>query len=497
MNKVFAEAPKLSGTSQPQALYILFFAELWERFSFYGMRALLVLYMTSELLFQDTKAFDVYGIYTALVYAAPVICGYLADNYLGNRKAIYLGGIIIILGHSCLALPFQKSLFYGLAFIIVGTGFFKANVTSLLGQFYKKMDARRDAGFTLFYMGINLGACLAPLVCGYVGKVFGWHYGFGIAGVGMLFGMLVLLKGSDKLGNKGNPPSKTILKKPLGFGFTPYRLIVIGSFMSVGLFSLCLHYYHVMSHFLNIFGVITLIWVFSIAYRCNAEERKSIFTLLIMLLFFMVFWAGFEQAGSSINFFTDRHVNRYIFGWEIPAPWFLSIPPFFVITLAPLISAIWVKLGKKKLEPLPPTKFGLGLLQGGIGFGCLLIGIKTADAQGITSPLWLILAYFFHASGELNLSPVGLSMVTKLPPPRFVSFFMGILFLSVAFGNYLAAFFAKVFSIPKSPLLANDKLGSLVSFSGTFEFLIYFLVGASIIMFLISPFMRKTFEKHQ
>ena len=497
MKKVLAEAPEQLGTSQPKALYILFFAELWERFSFYGMRALLVLYMTSELLFHDTKAYDVYGIYTALVYAAPVIGGYIADNYLGNRKAIYLGGIIIMLGHFCLALPFQESLFYGLSFIIVGTGFFKANVTSLLGQFYEKRDVRRDAGFTLFYMGINLGACIAPLVCGYVGKTLGWHYGFGIAGVGMLFGIFVLLKGAKTLSGAGSPPAKAKLNQTLGFGLTPYRLIVIGTFACIALISLCLHFYHVMGHFLNTFGIITLIWVLSIAYRCNQEERKAILTLLVMLLFFMIFWAGFEQAGSSINLFTDRHIDRSLFGWEIPVPWFQSIPPFFVITMAPVISAIWVSLGKRKLEPFPPTKFGFGLFQAGIGFGCLLIGIKTADSQGMISAIWLILAYFFHASGELSLSPVGLSMVTKLSPPRFVSFLMGILFLSMSFGNYLAALFAKIFGAPEQPLQANDKLGSLICFSSTFEFLAYFLVSASIVIFLISPFMRKTFEKHQ
>ncbi|AIL12470.1 hypothetical protein IM40_01310 [Candidatus Paracaedimonas acanthamoebae] len=497
MKKVLAGVPKQLGTSQPKALYILFFVELWERFSFYGMRALLILYMTYELLFQDTKAYNVYGIYTALVYAAPVMGGYLADNYLGNRKAIYLGGIIIMLGHFCLALPFKESLFYGLAFIIVGTGFFKANITSLLGQFYEKGDARRDAGFTLFYMGINLGACLAPLACGYIGKTLGWHYGFGMAGVGMLLGMFVLLKSVRILDSKGNPPSKTNLNQSLGFGLTPYRLIVIGSFISIALFSLCLHFHHVMGHFLNIFGIITLIWVLSIAYRCNYEERKAILTLLIMLLFFMIFFAGFEQAGSSISLFTARHINRYIFGWEIPAPWFQSIPPFFVITMAPIISAIWVKLGKRKLEPLPPTKFGLGLLQGGIGFACLMIGIKTADTQGMASAIWLIFAYFFHALGELSLSPVGLSMVTKLSPPRFVSFLMGILFLSASFGNYLAALFARIFGAPNQPLQANDKLGSLIGFSETFEFLFYFLLSASIVIFLISPFMRKTFEKYQ
>ncbi len=496
MKKVFAEVPKHLGTSQPKALYILFFAELWERFSFYGMRALLILYMTSELLFNDTKAYNIYGIYTALVYAAPVIGGYLADNYLGNRNAIFLGGVIITLGHCCLALPFKESLFYGLAFIIVGTGFFKANVTSLLGQFYEKGDVRRDAGFTLFYMGINLGACLAPLVCGYIGKTLGWHYGFGTAGIGMLLGMVVLLRNAQTLEGAGSPPAKINLKEPLGGGLTPYRLIVIGSLLSVALFSLCLNFYHVMGHFLNIFGIISLVWVLGIAYRCEREDRKALLTLLVMFLFFMIFWAGYEQAGSSINLFTDRHVDRSLFGWEIPVPWFQSIPPFFVITMAPVFSAIWMKLGRRNLEPLPPTKFGLGLLQSGIGFGCLLIGIKTADTQGVTSAIWLILAYFFHASGELSISPVGLSMVTKLSPPRFVSFMMGILFLSVSFGNYLAALVARIFGAPEQPLQTNDKLGSLQCFSHTYEFLAYFLLIASIAMFLISPFIRKVFEKH-
>lgn len=494
-----AEARNLELTAksaQPPALYILFFAEIWERFSYYGMRALLILFMTKKLLMNDETSYEVYGAYTALVYASTVIGGYMADRFLGNRLAIYIGGVLIAMGHFTLAMPIQKSLFMGLAFIILGTGFFKANISSLLGQFYQKNDPRRDGGFTIFYMGINIGGFLAPLICGLVGEKFGWHYGFALAGFGMLSGLLVLVCGSDVLKGKGEAPNRQKLMKARFMGLSQFHLILIGTVIMVPVCGFVIFNKTIMEYFLQIFGGAALIALFWLAFKAEPEERKSMLTLAVMLPFYMAFFACFEQAGASMNLFADRNVDRMLFGFEIPTTYFQMLNPMFIILCAPLISMLWIKLGQKKKDPLTPIKFVLGLLQVGLGFACLIAGVKSAH-EGMTSMIWLTLAYFFHSTGELCLSPVGLSMATKLSPARFTGFMMGVLFLSIAFASYLAQVIAKVFGAPKGIDVAQDKIASLAGFADIYQFLVYMPIGAAVLLLLIYPFIKGVFLRHQ
>ncbi len=491
-----AEQGLTAKSAQPPALYVLFFAELWERFSYYGMRALLILFMTKQLLMADGDSYVIYGAYTALVYASGVVGGYIADKFLGNRLAIYMGGVLIAMGHFTLAMPIDQSLFMGLAFIILGTGFFKANISSLLGQFYQKNDPRRDGGFTIFYMGVNIGGFLSPLVCGYVGERFGWHYGFALAGFGMLLGLLVLMRGSDVLKGKGEAPDRKKLMEARFLGLSQFHLILIGTILMVPVCGFLVFNKTVMGHFLQIFGGVTLLALFWLAFKAEPEERKSMFTLAVMLPFYMAFFACFEQAGASMNLFADRNIDRMLFGIEVPTTYFQMLNPLFIILCAPVISAIWIKLGQKKKEPLAPLKYVLGLLQVGLGFACLIMGIKAAH-EGMTSMIWLVLAYFFHSTGELCLSPVGLSMTTKLSPARFTSFMMGVLFLSVAFANYLAQIIAKVFGAPEGVDTAQDKLASLAGFSAIYEFLVYMPIVSAGILLLIYPFIKGVFQRHQ
>lgn len=485
-----------SKTSHPKGLYVLFFAELWERFSYYGMRALLVLYMTKELIFSTERSLGIYGAYGALVYAAPVLGGYLADQLLGNRRAIYTGGVIIAMGHFILALPMSWSLYVGIAFIIVGTGFFKANVASMVGQLYQKGDIRRDSGFTLFYMGINTGGFLAPLLCGIVGERFGWHYGFALAGFGMLLGIAVLYAGRDILKNVGNPPAGKKLDVPVWAGLSRYKWTVVGGVLMIPVTALAIYSYNALGYFMQVFGVLILGLVSYMAWTCKGEERKCVLTILLMLFFCMVFWSCFEQAGGSMNLFAERNVDRHFLGWEIPASWFQSVNSFFIITMAPFVSMIWTKLAERRGDLVTSTKFALGLLQVGIGFGCLMLAVQYADPRGMTSMAWLVLAYFFHTSGELCLSPVSLSMVSKLSPARFVSFFMGASYLSISFAHYLGSLLARFFCECSEKDITNDKLASLDVFYKIFEALFYFPILAAGVLFLVGFFIKNIFKRH-
>lgn len=480
---------------QPQGLYVLFFTELWERFSAYGLKSLLILYMTSELLYSDERAYSLYGAYFALVYAAPVIGGYLADSYLGQRRAIIMGGIIIAIGHFTLALPFKDSIYYGLPFVIVGTGFFKANIASLLGQLYEQNDPRRDGGFTLFYMGVNLGAFIAPLACGYVGQKMGWHYGFSLAGFGMLLGLVVLMRGVKVFPGKGLSPLQARLDSPYILCFSIYHMTIIGVLGSIFVVIWSLYHHEHVGHFLNGFGIITfLILIFLTFFRCAGEERRRMLTLLTMLPFFMTFFACFEQVGSSLTLFTERNVNRHVLGVELPASWFQSVQPTFIIALAPVMSWFWTRLGR--YNPLVPTKFALALIGVSLGFGVLLRGIQLADDHTV-SMIWLIYAYCLHAVGELCLSPVALSMVTKLSPLRFTGFMMGTLFLSLAFAQYVAALIAQTFGAPSGVGETINKMASLEAFRNIFRFLFYFPLSVVMVLIVITPFIRGVFLKHR
>ena len=486
-------------SSQPPALYVLFFVELWERFSYYGIRVLLILYMTSELKFSDCFSYGVYGMYFALVSASTVLGGYLADHYLGNRKAIYLGTIIIIAGHICLFF-FAKEFFYlGLGFIVTGTGFFKPNITSLLGQYYHPHDPRRDSGFTIFYMGINLGSFLAPFICGYIGRKYGWHYGFGTAGLGMLIGLFIFYHSSKILGNAGHSPNNDKLHQPIFWRFTPYKGIIIGAIFSILIFSWCIQCHEIMGDFLQVSGIIMLLALIGIALKCKGEEKKSMLTLIMMLPFFVAFWTSFEQAGASINLFIDRHVNRVFMGYEIETTWFLSLNPFLIIVLAPVFSTLWIQLGKRNLEPITPTKFSLALFQVSLSFWFLKLGVQEGSDNGMTSMGWIILSYFFRTTGELCLAPVALSMFTKLAPSRLTSFMIGNFFLSIAFAQFFAQQIPKYFTTAheiKAVAHVYDKTSSFLIFGQIFEFLIYLPLIAGIIMFFVSLYLKSIFKQY-
>lgn len=488
---------------QPKGLYILFFSELWERFSFYGIRALLILYMTKELMLSDHRAYGIYGAYGAMVYGATLIGGYLADHFTGSRYMVFIGSIIIAIGHfSMVLLPAQHFtdehiMFISLSLIVVGTGFFKGNIAAMVGQLYEKNDEIRDSGYTLFYMGINIGHFLAPIVCGHIGETYGWHYGFSLAGIGMTAGSIIIYLGREHLPSDSSAPAKENIKDSTWLDLTIKIIILMGALLAIPVFAYIINHSELSSVVLNVFGVISLVIVAYFIKSSNPEERKCLLTLLVMLPFVTSFFACFEQYGSSVLLFTDRHIDRYIFGYQIPTSTLQSINPIFIVILAPITVQLWKWLAKRNMNPLAPSKFSLGLLQAGLGFGALLIAIRSADATGMISIWWLVLAMFLHTTGELCISPVGLSMVSKISPARFVGFMMGCFYLSLAFAHLIAAAVAKVASSSQNFGPNSDMTASLNGFYHSYEILFYFPVATSIIMLLIAPLFKDIFERHR
>ncbi len=383
--------------NQPKGLFLLFFVEMWERFSYYGMRALLVLYMTKALMFSTEKAGNVYGWYTGLVYLTPLIGGYLADRYLGARKCVLIGGVLMALGQFTLVMPAMPFFYAALAMLIVGNGFFKPNISTIVGSLYEKNDPRRDGGFTIFYMGINLGALLSPLVCGTLGEKVGWQYGFATAGIGMVAGLCLYMWGQKKyLGDACMVPASHTAKAG------------------------------------NTDGPLT------------KEEKQKIAVIFILTFFAIFFWSAFEQAGSSLTLFADRSTNRVIpfLNWTFPTSYFQAVNPLLIILLAPLFSKMWTFLSEKKISPSTPLKFVYGLILLGAGFLIMIAAAAQYKQFGAVSILWLLGVYFMHTLGELCLSPVGLSMVTKLAPAKFASLLMGTWFLSSFAANLVGGIFA-------------------------------------------------------
>ncbi len=433
-------------TKQPKELYVLFFTEMWERFNYYGMRALLVLYMIYELFinksnFGDTQAYAIYAAYGSLVYATPYIGGIIADRFLGYRKSIIFGGILMAAGEFMMMIPSQGVFYFALAFIIVGNGFFKPNISSIVGRLYDEDDPRRDGGFTIFYMGINIGAAIAPIITALVMDIFGYSYAFGLAGVGMIFGLITFIRGQKLLGDKGNPPDTEALKQK-HFGLTTETLIYIGSIIVVPIFMLLMFYYEVMEYLFPAFGIFVLGTLIYNAFKGTKVERERMFVVIVLIMFSVMFWAFFEQAGSSLTLFTELNVNRWIGDWHVPTPLFQSVNAFFIIILGPVFATMWMKLNKIGKEPSTPLKFVFGLLFIGLGFGSLVWGANFAE-NGLVPIIFIILIYLLNTIGELSLSPVGLSMVTKLSPKRMVGMVMGAWMLAVAFAQFFGGMIAK------------------------------------------------------
>ena len=437
---------------QPKGLFVLFFAEMWERFSYYGMRAILIFYLTKHFLFAETPAYGVYGAYTSMVYITPVIGGYLADKYLGARKAVLAGGLFIAIGHLLIALlegpageqgMYLNGFYAGLAFIIVGTGFLKANISVLVGQLYPRNDVRRDGAFSIFYMGINLGAFIGPILVGYLGERVGWGYGFGAAGIGMLLGLVVFVLFRRELGNAGLPPDRALLGARTAIGLSREWSIYLAALVAVGVSWLLIRDEGTVGTLLLACFGVTFIYIFYRAlFTLPKVERHRIFGALYLIALCPLFWALFEQSGSSLNIFTDERVDRHLFGWEVPASWFLAINSFWIITLAPVFAALWVWLGKRGIEPNAPLKFALGMIQVGLGFIVLVYGAGRGDV--LTPMIFIVLLYLLHSTAELCFSPVGLSSMTRLAVGSMTGLMMGTWFLATAAGNFLAAQIAKL-----------------------------------------------------
>jgi len=448
--------------AHPKGLRTLFFTEMWERMSYYGMRALLVLFMVDTvekggLGFTDQTATAIYGLYTAAVYLVTLPGGWIADRLMGAQKTIWYGAIIIMLGHFILAIPSFNTFFIGLVFVICGTGLLKPNISAVVGELYAPGDPRRDAGFTIFYMGINLGAAIGPLICSTLGESerFGWHYGFGAAGVGMLFGLIQFRLSSHRLGEAGREPSldrtNTEDQKKIRNGG---RIIIAALLLIVVLLFLFLSetvsldpqvVAEQTSYFIAALATLYFISLFLFG-GLTLIEKKRLVVIIILFLAATMFWAGFEQAGSSLNLFAERYTDRMIGSFEIPAGWFQTLNPAFIIILAPVYSAMWVALARRHLNPSTPVKFALGLIVLGLGFAIMIGAAKLVIRGNQVLPTWLFFTYLMHTMGELALSPVGLSATTKLAPKRYVGQMMGIWFLAASFGNILAGLLAGEFN---------------------------------------------------
>jgi POT family proton-dependent oligopeptide transporter len=442
---VAADTAGIAG--HPRGLTTLFFTEFWERFSYYGMRALLILFMTATIakggLGLDTAtAAAIYGFYTSAVYFMGIPGGWIADRLLGQRNAVLCGGILIAMGHYSLALNMRPMFYAGLVLIVLGTGLLKPNISSIVGQLYTADDKRRDAGFSLFYMGINMGAFFSPLVCGYLGQEIGWHWGFGAAGVGMTLGLLQYVLGGSRLGNAG-----VLRRKPENAG----RLWAMVLASIVGITAL---FYFLWDYrdFVLLFGTIG-VFVWLLRQGKDAQERKRIWAIIAFFVFAMLFWAGAEQAGSSLNLFADRLTENSVFGIRFPSSFFQSVNPLLIITLAPVFAWLWTRMGDR--SPSSPAKFVFGLVFLSLGFLVIAVaaGISTQAGGARVSPMWLIALYALHTIGELCLSPVGLSTVTKLAPERLVGSMMGVWFLGSSLGNFLGGRVAGLFETFPLPQL--------------------------------------------
>ena len=464
----------------PVGLSTLFFTEMWERFSYYGIRPLLVLFMTAALAqkgfgFERDTASSIVGIYAASVYLASLPGGWIADRWLGLRRSIWYGGILIALGHISIALSIvfaHSAFFIGLIFIVLGTGLLKPNISAIVGDLYPEGGSRRDAGFSIFYMGINIGALVAPLITGVLGEKVGWHLGFGAAGVGMLIGLITYRLRADKtLGDIGVVPASTDPAE--------HRRVKMWALSGVGVIVLLviltmtgmLHINPVsmaekMSLVMLTLALLYFIYLF-VGGGLTTEEKKRVVVIILLFFFATIFWAAFEQAPTSLNLFARDYTDRVVFGWEMPTLWLQAANSVFVIALAPVFAIVWIALGKRGKDPSSVAKFAWGLFFAGLGFVVMWKAANIVLANGgniRVSPWWLVWSYFFQTIGELSLSPVGLSSMTKLAPSRFKGQMMGVWFMATAIGNLIAGLVGGKVDpekLPQMPLLFRQTSLSL------------------------------------
>ena len=470
--------PEFAG--HPKGLYMLFFAEMWERFSYYGMRAILIFYLTQHWLFSDSKSSLIYGAYTSLVYITPVLGGYLADRYLGQRKAVIFGGVLLAAGHSLMAVegvggqddPTINVFWAALAFIIVGSGFLKANISVMVGQLYRMTDVRRDGAYTIFYMGINVGAAIGTILVAYLGQTIGWGWGFGLAGIGMLAGLIVFVLGKRALNGAGEAP------RPLAQS-REWTIYGIG-LAAVAVIWALVQYQDVIQGLLVVAGVSLLGYVLYESFKLPKEPRERMFAILFLISLNPIFWGLFEQAGGSMNLFTDRFVDRS----GVPAGIFQSINPIYIILLAPLFAGLWQWLGRRGKEPSAPAKFGLALLQMGLANLVLVWGAAAFGIAAMTPVILVFLYYLFATTAELCLSPVGLSAMNRLAPKHLASLIMGAWFYMTAVGNFVAG---KIGEATGGESGEMSKQGLL----DVYQLFGWISIGVGVAVLLLSPIVKR------
>ncbi len=498
-----------SDKGHPKGLYVLFATEFWERFSYYGMRAIFTLYMTKMLLLDKALASNIYGSYTGLVYLTPLIGGYMADRYWGNRKSIFVGGILMALGQflmfasATLAVNPEKGtaitlMWAGLTFLIFGNGFFKPNISTMVGQLYKEGDVRKDSAYTIFYMGINAGAFVAPLVCG---SFTDYRWGFLCAGLGMVVSLIIFFLTKDKYvkapdGRQlGVGPNKLMntedgapAKDEGGFSTQQLTILIVGIAVAFSAlyFGAGIDVWGSLIYGMTAVGPFVIITDKSL----TKVEKDRLWVIILIMIFVIFFWMCFEQAGASLTFFAEEQTDRHVFGMVMPAAYFQSFNAGFIVILAPIISALWVRLAKKGINPVAPYKQSLGLAFLASGFLFIAFGSKSIPATG-ASIMFLTGLYFLHTVGELCLSPIGLSMVNKLTPGRFTSLMMGIWFLAIATGNKLAGTMSSLYPDPKATTHASLLGISIDNLYTYFMVFVGFSGVAAVILFLLSRKLQK------
>ena len=483
----------LNGKQHPKTLFVLFFVELWERFSYYGMRAFLVLYITAP---ESTGGFGlaeklgngIYAAYGALIYLTPLAGGLLADRILGFKKSIIWGAALMAAAQFTLSQSTGQPviLYTGLGLLVLGNGFFKPNMSSLIGKLYEPGDSRRDAGFTIFYMGINVGAFLAPLTCGAVAEKAGWHYGFLLAGIGMVTGLVlfVFTARSGMLEDKAEPPPEAAGRK-LG-GLPLDTLVYLGSILAVPLLGSLIYQNDVMDYIMSFAGIAIFGFMFFYSFKFGQIDRNRIWVMITLLVFTTVFWTLFELAGSALTLFAKKNVEKSFLGIPLTTSQFQAFNALFIISFAPVFSAMWIFLGKRNMEPSSPLKFAISLILVGAGFLVMKLGTPFVVA-GLMPAFFLILLYLFHTWAELSLSPVGLSLFTKLAPVQIASFMMGFWFLATALAHQLGKQVANWTSV-EGEVPPEESLNLALS---VFMQIGWFSVGCGIFLVLLSPFLRK------
>jgi POT family proton-dependent oligopeptide transporter len=473
----------------PRGLSTLFFTEMWERFSYYGMRALLILFMTAPaatggLALDTATAGAIYGTYGAMVYMMSLPGGWIADRLIGQRRAVLYGGILITAGHFSMAVPLVSTFYLGLVLIVLGTGLLKPNISVMVGQLYGHTDSRRDAGFSIFYMGINLGAFFAPLVCGYLGQTINWHYGFAAAGVGMALGLVQYAVGGHHLGEAGLHPAPaaspaaaaaTRRRATWAIGGSLLALVLLGVAVAAGVLPFSAgQIADAGGYLLLIVTVVFFGWLFTSG-NWTPDERRRLYLIGVLFLAAALFWSVFEQAGSTLNLFADSDTRNEALGRTFPSSWYQSLNPIFIITLAPVFAWLWVRLGAR--NPSSPVKFSLGLIGVGLGFVLLVPAARLAATGEAVSPLWLASTYLIHTVAELCLSPVGLSSMSRLAPARIAGLMMGVWFLAASVGNYIGGQLGGLYeSLPLSTLFSRVGL---------------FAIGAGVLLLILAPAFRK------